>query len=79
MTDDLRSSILAIIDDVAPDADTSGLSSDDDFREALGIDSMDFLGILERIASEHGVEVPEADYDAVSTLGSLEAYVQSRR
>lgn len=75
MTDELRSRLIEIIENVAPDADLSSIDDDQNFREYFGLDSMDLLTIVEDIAEETGVEIPESDYDDVLTLQSLVAYV----
>ena len=37
--------------------------------------SMDFLNILELVAEETGVEVPEADYEQIQTFDAFTAYL----
>ena len=41
-----RETIVAIIADVAPDADTASLDDQADLRDELDIDSMDLLNVL---------------------------------
>lgn len=74
-----RDTILAIISDVAPDAEVDDVQDDADIRDELDIDSMDFLDVLVGVHERLGVEVPEADYGQVQTLASLVAYVDSRK
>ena len=69
--DVIRNAIL----DVAPDTDPNSITGDVDFRQALAIDSMDFLDILETVASDTGIEVPEADYPKIITLAGFAAYL----
>lgn len=76
---DIRTAILQSIAHVAPDADLDDLDEGADLRDALDIDSMDFLGVLVGINERLGVEVPEADYGRVRTLAALESYVGHRR
>lgn len=61
--------------DVAPDSDPTTIASDAAYREALGIDSMDFLEILELVATRTGVEVPESDYGAIETMDAFATYL----
>lgn len=73
-----RQAITASITAVAPDieaAELEELDRDEDFREALDLDSMDFLNILVEIKNRTGVEVPERDYPEVRSLAGLEAYL----
>jgi acyl carrier protein len=63
--------------DVAPDADPSTVSGDANSREELSIDSMDFLAVLERVADETGIEIPETDYPKIETMDGFVAYLAS--
>lgn len=74
-----RSTILAIIARIAPNASLEQLPGDEDLREALDLDSMDFLNLLVAIADELKVEVPERDYPKVRSLDALIAYVDAAR
>lgn len=75
----VREQILTIIAAIAPDAPVEQLRDDEDLRDALDIDSMDFLNVLVAIAQQLGVEVPERDYGQVRTLAGLVGYVEARR
>lgn len=74
-----REHVLTIIAAIAPDAPVEQLRDDEDLRDALDIDSMDFLNVLVAIAQQLGVEVPERDYGQVRTLAGLVGYVEARR
>lgn len=73
-----RSDIVAIIGRVAPDADLERVRGDEDLRDQLDLDSMDFLDILIAIANQLHVEIPERDYSKVRTLDALVDYVDAR-
>lgn len=60
---------------VAPDADPAALAPGDDLREALDLDSMDFLRFVQGLHGELAVDVPEADYAKLTTLEGCEAYL----
>ncbi len=70
--------ILAQLRGLAPEADLNDLRPHDDIRETLEIDAFDFLNVLIALNKEVGVEVPESDYDKVSTLEALTSYVLAR-
>lgn len=72
----VRTKVLAIISQVAPNAEPDDLRGDEDLRDELDLDSMDFLNILIGIAQELQVEVPERDYGMVRTLDDLVEYVE---
>lgn len=74
-----RETIVAIIVDVAPDAEVDDIPDDADLRDELDIDSMDFLKVLVGIQEQLGVQVPEADYEKVRSLAGLVGYVDERR
>jgi acyl carrier protein len=70
--------ILAAIERVAPDVDTTTLALDADFREEAELDSMDFLAVLHAVRDATGIEVAETDYGEIVTLTSFAAYVDQR-
>lgn len=76
--EELRSAVLAALGDVAPEADLAGLAPDAPLRETLDLDSMDFLGFVQRLAVATGVEVPEADYARLATLAGCLEYLTAR-
>lgn len=61
--------------DIAPDMDTSTLDADVDVRDALDIDSFDFLNFVVALHGATGVDVPEHDYAKVRTVRSCASYV----
>jgi acyl carrier protein len=67
--------VLNIIADIAPDEDLSNVKSDVKLREQLELDSMDFLDIVMELRKQHGIEVPEADYDHLASLDSCAEYL----
>jgi acyl carrier protein len=72
---EIRSTVKDVITEVAPDADLASLDPAADLRDALDIDSMDFLNVVVGIHERLGVDVPESDYDRVRNLDALVAYV----
>lgn len=78
MTTDLATTLRALLADIAPDADVDGLGADDDIRQTLDLDSVDFLNFMVAIAGETGVEPPERDYPQLATLGGCERYLRAR-
>ena len=63
---------------IAPEADPTTLNPADNIRQALDIDSYDFLQFLIAIDEAIGVEIPEADYENVFTMGGLMRYLALR-
>lgn len=70
--------ILKGLAKIAPEADLNILAPDDNLREALDIDSYDFLSFLIGLSDDLGVEVPEADYGKLGTLRTMIDYLVAR-
>jgi acyl carrier protein len=77
-TKEIRSTILSTLARIAPEADLTSLRGDVPLRSELDIDSIDFLNFVIELHRELGVEVPESDYSALSTLDGVVAYFESR-
>lgn len=79
MTDeDIRTLIFEILGGIAPEADFDLLEDDEELREALDIDSMDFLNFITGLHGETGVDIPEEDYPKLATLGDIVSYLRSK-
>lgn len=78
MTDsELHTVISACLAQIAPEADVSSLPPTANIRDALDIDSFDFLQFLIALSEKLGLEVPEADYARLSTLDSMTSYLSA--
>ena len=60
------------------DRDVNTLRADDDFFEALSIDSMQAMDMLTDLETEFGVEVPDYELADVRTFRELVVVVQRR-
>lgn len=70
--------LRTILSGIAPDLDVSTVGQDDDLRNDVGLDSMDFLNFVIATHEQLGVTVPEADYGKVSSLLKLARYIAAR-
>jgi acyl carrier protein len=75
---ELRQKLAAIFAGVAPEVELDDVEPDENLREAMDIDSFDFLKVLSKIDEDLGVAVPEADYPKLDTLAGLLTYVGER-
>jgi acyl carrier protein len=75
---DLESIIKTAIVDIAPDAEPESLEPDEDMRDELDLDSMDFLNIIVAVSKKAGVNIPESDYAQVLTMDTMCEYVEAR-
>lgn len=53
---------------IVPDADFGAIGPDTDFRRALDMDSLDFLGFVEELSARSGCRLDEDDYPSLTTL-----------
>ena len=74
----ILAALIVILEDVAPEADFDEIEPDEDIREALDIDSFDFLNVLIALNDETGVEIPEADYGKLVSLDDIVKYVVAK-
>jgi acyl carrier protein len=72
---EVRERIFEILHRIAPEADLNRLDPNENIREALDIDSFDFLNVLVAVNEKFGVNIPESDYRQVATLTGIVAYL----
>jgi acyl carrier protein len=63
---------------IAPEIDFAAVDPAADLREAIDIDSMDFLNFITAIHHRLGVDIPEVDYPKLVTLDGAVAYIKSK-
>ena len=68
--------ILAVLRDIAPEADVERLDPGHSFRDQLDMDSVDYLNFVLALEAEFGVRIPDADYPKLSTLASCTTYLE---
>jgi acyl carrier protein len=73
---DARTVIYDILAGIAPEADPATLAGDEDLRETLDLDSMDFMNFVVALHERTGIEIPEADYPRLHTLNGAIAYLR---
>lgn len=76
--DDIRAAIREELGNIAPEIDLAAIRPSDDLREALDIDSMDFLNFITAMHQRLGVDVPELDYPKLFTLDGAVKYLEAR-
>ena len=73
---EIRSIICDVLSGIAPEADLSAITGQEDLRETLDLDSMDFLNLVIALHERTGVDIPEADYPRLRTLDGVIAYLE---
>jgi acyl carrier protein len=75
---DIRKVVQEELGNIAPEIDFASVDPTADLREAIDIDSMDFLNFVTAIHRRLGLDIPEVDYPKLATLQSAIAYIQSK-
>ncbi len=73
--EEIRSAVLDILSNIAPDEDLSGLTDDEPFRAQLELDSMDFLDIVMELRKRYRVQIPEEEYGRLESMKSTVEYL----
>jgi acyl carrier protein len=76
-TTDIRQLASQVLAAIAPEADLSSVGDTEDLREALDLDSMDFLNFIIGLSQGSGRAIPESDYPRLFTLQGLTAYLST--
>ncbi len=72
---EIRTAIIDILEDIAPDEDLSNLDDQQSFRDQMELDSMDFLDIVMELRKRYRVQVPEEDYTNLDSMASTVTYL----
>ena len=75
---EVQQAVFDALRKVAPETDPGQLRPTENLREALDIDSFDFLNLLIGLHEKLGVEIPEADYGRLTTLSELVRYLSAK-
>jgi acyl carrier protein len=70
-----RSLAAQVLAGIAPEADLGSVGDDEDLRQALDLDSMDFMNFVIGLSERSGRNIPEADTPRLRTLRGLVAYL----
>ncbi|MEV0304311.1 acyl carrier protein [Streptomyces prasinus] len=70
--------VRASISRVVPDADLTALGPDDAFRDALEMDSLDFLSFVEVLSERSGVRIEDEDTPRLTTLSGSADFLVAR-
>ena len=66
------------LNNIAPEVDLATVDPAADLREAVDIDSMDFLNLVTALHHRTGIEIPETDYPKLATLSGILAYLEAK-
>lgn len=76
---EIRNAVMAAIASIAPEAAERPPEPGRPLRGQLELDSLDWLNVVAALHERLGVDIPESDYDRLTTLDGIVAYVEARR
>lgn len=75
MTREETLALLAqVLAEIAPEATLAGIRGDEDLREAIDLDSIDFQNLVIGLHERTGAPIPEVDYPRLVTLDGMVSY-----
>ncbi len=75
---DIRKLVEEELGNIAPEMDLQALDPNADLREALDIDSMDFLNFVTALHHRLGLDIPELDYPKLITFAGALRYIEKK-
>jgi acyl carrier protein len=75
---EIKEAVFKILGKIAPEADLHNIGADENLREALDIDSFDFLQFIIRLHESLGIEIPESEYPRLTTLTGILRHLASK-
>jgi acyl carrier protein len=72
---DIRKIVEEELGNIAPEIDLAIVEPSADLREAIDIDSMDFLNFITAIHHRTGIDIPEIDYPKLVSLKGVLVYL----
>ncbi len=76
--EELERVVADVLAGIAPEADFAAVKGEDDLRDELDLDSMDFLNLVIGLHERLGIDIPEADYPKLFTKNGLLDYLAAK-
>ena len=76
--ENLRTLVVATLIEVAPHVEAENLRDDQPLHEVVGMDPTGWRAFVAGLHDELQVDIPEADYAKLVTLGDVVDYLQAR-
>lgn len=78
MNSDIKTVILEVLASIAPEIEPDTIRTEQSLREQVDLDSMDFLNFMIGLHQRFQVEIPESDYEKLTTLDKIASYLAAR-
>jgi acyl carrier protein len=75
---EIRKIVQEELNNIAPEVDLTTVDPAADLRDAIDIDSMDFLNFVTALHHRTGVDIPEIDYPKLATLSGIVSYLEGK-
>lgn len=75
---EIKAALAQELRKLAPEVDLNRIGAGENFREAVDIDSFDFLKLLVGLHDRLGVDIPESDYGKLRSLDDFLKYLSVR-
>ncbi|MGI4993531.1 acyl carrier protein [Halobacteriovorax sp. GFR7] len=79
MNDQIKNKLLKILKTIAPEIDAQEIETDEDLRDQVDLDSMDWLKYITKVGKEFNCEIPENDYTKLVNLDDFVSYLTNSR
>jgi acyl carrier protein len=76
--EEIRAAVIAALKAIAPEVEAGELCGDRPLRNQVDLDSMDWLNFLIGLHEKLKVDIPEADYAKLVTLGDVLDYLKKK-
>jgi acyl carrier protein len=76
--DELKQLLFEELGNLAPETDPATVPTDADLREAMDLDSMDFLNLVIALHERLAIDIPERDYGELRTIRGAVDYLAAR-
>ena len=77
-SDQIRDIVIEELRNIAPESDPAAIDPKAGVREALDIDSMDFLNYIIALHRRLKIDIPEIDYPALQSIAGATAYLAAK-
>lgn len=75
---EIRQIVLGVLGNIAPEVDLESIDPEDNLRDQMDIDSVDFLNFVIGLHKALAIEIPDADVPKLATLNGCVSYLVSK-
>lgn len=70
--------VIEELQNIAPEIEPAELDRDEDLREELDIDSMDFMILVVALGKRLKIKIPDQDHHLLTSLNNLIGYLKEK-